>query len=60
MENYRDHLSKNEESKGWNYMNFLLIYFDILELSLKSTSDLLRDLTFLPKTKLPKEVRTFL
>jgi hypothetical protein len=57
LENYREYLSKKEESKGWNNsFLFVLIYFDILELSLKSTDDLLNNLSFLSKNELPKEV----
>jgi hypothetical protein len=58
LENYREHLSINEQSKGngERFLYLIYLFFHILELSVKSVEDLLQELSFLSKRQLSKEV----
>jgi len=57
LENYREFLSTNEDSKGKKNISMISIEFLILELSLKPAEDLLNELSFLSKKKFITEVR---
>ncbi len=56
MENYREFLSTNEDSKGKKNISMIVIEFLFLELSLKPAEDLLNELSFLSKKKFITEV----
>jgi hypothetical protein len=56
LENYREFLSTNEDSKGKKNISMIFIEFLILELSLKPAEDLLNELSFLSKKKFVTEV----
>ena len=61
MDNYREYLSKNEATKGKHHRSVdTNLDVNISELSLKSTDDLLNELTFFSKPSLPHEVSLIL
>jgi len=58
LENYREFLSTNEDSKGRKNLYYSIKSSFFLELSLKPAEDLLHELSFLSKKKLLTEVKT--